>query len=849
MKIRKRHQPTVFGSLSEQFPSQSPSPETPEAWPEDTIPPPREDYGPDPMAVEITTSETFTPGAAVARRTRQEPVRVSEADYAPALDADEDLPPAWPIYFTAFVVSVLWVCGPIAFAIGYRGNVAPFRDDLFAMAVFALLAVGPAAFVWLAAYMARQGQKLGAEARRAKTLADDLTTPVLAAAGRTGDVVQVIREEIVRASEAAEEARDTLLALREALAMETERLSDAAAGSVRSAQSLATTLGLERTEMDALSQSLDQQAMRVSDAITQQARMVAEASDLAQTQLREAEASLTARAADLAAAAAEATGAARTAGEDLNRHVVRLETAGLGVAEQVKSLEDGLGAHRTALVGLADALKTDHQGFAAEAEAHATQLNEFISQARLSAAEMGDRALKSGESLRAMVSEAAEQFRELAQTSEAERAQFGEVTTQALSQVSDVAAAERQRLEEQTKGAVESLTKAAEETRAAAAAHADAARQHVDQLSEVAFSAGQKASQAYEARLDEAKRLIEQSAEMIDQAGAATAKRLEDGASAARDALEEMQRMLAEVEARTQALPEAARGQAEQVRAAVSGSMDELVQQARRAAAETQAIDEAFQGRVRRNYEMLSEAVRLMGTVALAGGLQPAAQPPPVAERGGLGAPAPEPGWREEEAARPAPTPPVAIPAQAVAPIEPERPEADDRPRLRLTPTSTDEEFASIFEAGGVGKLTDESDGEGWTWKDLLSSIDEAESGDPGKIEQSLLREIGEMGIDPSVLFPAGKIDEIAAVLQARDLEGARTVVRDLAPAANRRVARKLYTDEKLKRQALSFVTRYRDEVAEAAQATRAGEELAALLNTETGRAYLLLEAAAGDLT
>jgi hypothetical protein len=559
--------------------------------------------------------------------------------------------------------------------------------------------------------------------------------------------------------------------------------------------------------------------------------MVAEASDLAQAQLREAEASLTARAADLAAAAAEASNAARIAGDDLNRHVVRLETAGLGVAEQVQSLESGLGAHRSALVGLADALRADHQGFAAEAEAHAAQLTEFIGQARLSAAEMGDRVLKGGEALRNMVAEAAEQFRELSQTSETERAHYGVATAQTLGQMSEIAAAERQRLEEQTRGAIESLTKAAEETRAAAATHAEAARLHVDQLSEVAFSAGQKANQAYEARLDEAKRLIEQSAEMIDQAGATTAQRLEDGAVAARSALEELQRMLGEIDARAQALPEAARGQADQVRAAVAGSMDELVQQARRAAAETQAIDEAFQDRVRRNYEMLSEAVRLMGTVALAGGLQPAPAPSPARE--------PEPAPAPISPPHPAPAAPAVI---DVEPVE------ADRPRLRLTPTATDEEFASIFEPGG-GKLTDEAEGDGWSWKDLLSSIDEAENADPAKVEQTLLREVAEMGIDPAVLFPSDRLDEVATALRSRDVEEARQVVRTMAPAANRRVARRLYTDEKLKRQALLFVARYREQVMDAAGAGQARGELPALLTSEAGRVYLLLEAAAGDLT
>ena len=51
-------------------------------------------------------------------------------------------------------------------------------------------------------------------------------------------------------------------------------------------------------------------------------------------------------------------------------------------------------------------------------------------------------------------------------------------------------------------------------------------------------------------------------------------------------------------------------------REAVGESIEDLMDQARRTAEETQAIDAAFQERVSRNYEMLSEAVRLMGSVA-----------------------------------------------------------------------------------------------------------------------------------------------------------------------------------------------------------------------------------------
>src|SRR5690606_10090184 len=105
---------------------------------------------------------------------------------------------------------------------------------------------------------------------------------------------------------AADEARDTLLALRQAVAEETGRLTDATSISVRTAEGLSGALSRERVEMGQLAETLDAQAMRVADAISQQARMVAEAAEVADAQLREAEATLSARAADLAAAAGEA---------------------------------------------------------------------------------------------------------------------------------------------------------------------------------------------------------------------------------------------------------------------------------------------------------------------------------------------------------------------------------------------------------------------------------------------------------------------------------------------------------------------------------------------------------------
>jgi hypothetical protein len=854
MRIKKRTRPADFGASPREDLAQRGLEAAGPDWEDDFQEAPRAH---DPEPVPDAPMQPPSPSSAVraARPRMLVPRAVQERDYEDVSNDPYRPPPAWPIYLIAFAVAVLWATAPIAFAVGYRGGVTPLRDDTFALVVFGLLAVGPAVFVFAAAYMIRQGQKLGAEARRAKAMAEDMLSPAITAAARAGDVVLQVREEIARAGSAADEARETLLALRDALALESDRLLESTDVSIRTTRELTTTLGRERSEMGALAHSLDAQAGRVTDSISQQARMVAEATELAETQLRDAEAVLAARAADLAAAAGEASTAARTAGEDLTRHIARLETAGLGVTDQVRAVESGLTEQRTALITLTQTLKSDHEGFADQAEAHAAKLAEFISQARLSSVELSDRAMKGGESLRALMADAAEQFRDLAETAKAEREEFGQSTLQSLETVSEAAAEQRAKLEAQTRAAIDALAAAAEETRAAAASHAEAARQQVDQLSEAAFSAGQKANQVFEARLSEARALVEQSSEMVDQAGAATAKRLEEGAAAARSSLTALQEMMAEVDQRAAQLPASAQAQIDLVRAAVAEGLEGLTAQALRTAEEAQAIDAAFQERARRNFEMLGEAVRLMGASAAlpmapfaAQPMAAAARPPrprPVLKTSDTpqaGAPAEEGDLELDDIMEPAPA------REPVAAAQVEDPGL--RPRLKLTPTATDEEFSAIFEAAG-GTAADAAEpgheGESWTWKDLLASIDGADA-EGERLQDILGAELTQMGIEPAKLLPKARIDEIAAAVQTGDLDGAREVVKRLAPAATRRIARRLFTDQAIKRQVQVYVRRYQTLVDDAVVRDPEGFLMATLLGDDAGRLYLLLDAAAGDL-
>ncbi len=730
--------------------------------------------------------------------------------------ASSEPPAGWPVWLGAFAVAGLWMLAPLSFALGYRARLAPLTEDVFGLTVFALMGAGPAALMLLAAFLIRQGQKLAFEARRTQSLSDDMLVPALIAAARAGGVTQDVREEIVRAAGAADEARLALEALRDALTFETDKLIGATAQSVRTANELAATLGRERSEINQMAQTLDAQALRVADAVTQQAKMVSEAAGVAEGQIRDSEAALAARAAELASAASEVNHTTRMAGEDLTRHIARLETAGNGVADQVRQAEAGLAAQRTALVALAEALRADQAQVVEASEAQAARLKAFMDETRALTQEMSARATDGGEALRAALAEAAGRFGAMAEEAQAEREAMGVAAARSLSAVSAAAADHRAELEAQTQGATAALAAAAEAARAAAARHAEAARQHVDQLSEAAFGAGQTANKVFDARLEEARTLIEQSSRLLDEAGAATMRKLAEGAAQARAAAEELSAVLADVEARAARLPAEAAEQADQVRAAVSRGLEALSEQSRKATREAAELDAAFQARVRQQVDTLSQALKVMG----------AAQSPP------------------------------STPGRSLIEGEASGELADRiglRNRIRLTPTATDREFSAVFEAASGRAATQPPepetapDGEAWTWKDLLASLDEPDADGVG-LETRVLADLAGMDIDPLVLIGDGHVTDIAAALARGETEAARSEVRKAAGSALRRAARRLFTDGEVRARAQVFVRRYQTLIADAAKQPIGVERLSELLSEAGGRSFLLLDAAGGDM-
>jgi hypothetical protein len=669
-------------------------------------------------------------------------------------------PAGWPIYLAAFVVSVLWAGAPIAYAVGFQRGVSPLNYEPFALGVFALLAIGPIALIWIAAYALRQGMKLAAEVRRTRVLAAEMLAPAGMAAAEAGSVVEAVRLQIEEAAASARRAGEVMTSLRDTLVTETGRLDETSAASVRSAAQVADTLGAERERLNGLSAALEAQALAISTG--------------------------SALAAEVTRAAGEATDAARTAGEDLARHTLRLETAGSGVGEQMRTVEQELASQRAALLELAERLRTDQQALSTDVEARTTRLSELVVQSRSATADVGEAAQSGAEAIQHLTAAAAERFNELG----------------------EAARRERDGLTESMRGALDQITAAAEEARKAADAHAEAAQARVDQLNEAAFEAGRKADAVFEARLTQAKGLVEESAQLVDTAGQNARQRLEGWIAAARATLSDVERLLADISTRAEALPAEAERRAKTLQASMEQNLGALVASAHKASEETKALDASFQQRVRTNYEMLSEAVRLMGLVAG------------------------EPG-----AAKPAAAQPTAAP-------KPAEPAAGGLRRLRLTPVATDTEFNDALQTASAKAPPPPAEEDGLGWKGLLESLDR-DGADPEHLSQKMVAEIRGMGVDPAAVLPQAKIEAIAAAVQTGDTAGAREVVRATAASATGRLARRLFADAALRGQAERYRRRFAGMLQDAAERDHQGFLVGSLLGSDEGRAYLLLDAAA----
>jgi hypothetical protein len=800
----------------------------------------------------------------------------AKAQPEPAPDRVDPISFGRRAYVFAAIAASVWAGCVVAFAMAYQGRDWSFEFRPAQTVLLILVAGLPSAFVFLLARAFQDGARLAGEARRARSLSDDLVAPAALAAVQAAGVVDVVRAEIDRAVAATEQARENLSSLREALAAETQQISHAAQEAVQSAQTLASALSSERTELSSLSETLGAQAGDIARAIADHTRLVSEASDLAQTQIQEAEAVLAGRAADFAVAAGDARAAAALAAGDLAEQAQKLGHVGDDAAERLGRLWTGLSVERDLMASLLERLKASQDEAAVRLEAQRALLTDAADAAHDSAHEVLAAAREAAEGFKAHAADAALEVENFAQRAQAAHDGLDQSARTTLGLFTSAVADERALLDAEARAAIAQLSTTAAEARAAAHKDAEAvradieafahtARHRLEELGEAAFAAGQRADVAVDSRIAAARRLIEDSASLVEAAGQATARRVEAAFAPVRGAISDLEALMNTIEQQADRLPEEARARAEQVRKAVEQGVGDLTAAARRAAEETQAIDAAFQERVRQNYEMLNEAVQMMGRVA--GAVEEAVQageskiePPTVSPEpaiNGSGRGAMQLGLRgaldigdDEEEEEPV----LAFPAaKAPSPLSANGPPPATavRPRLKLTPTAEDKAVKTVFEgAAGAKPRRDRAapspGADGWTWKELLSGMD-GDKVDDDVLAERLISEIQALGVDSTALLPRARIDEISRTVSTSGLAAGRALVRRVAPAAVRRLSRRIAEDGGLRRDVEGYVRRYEDLLSEQTSLERGAGMAETLLGSDPGRAFLLLGAAVGD--
>ncbi len=752
----------------------------------------------------------------------------------------------------ATILSLLCACGIGAFVYGAQGDIAAFAVQPFRLAIMALLVLVPIGLVFAAAFALRNAAALARQAQRTAALADAMLAPASAAASQTTDLVDALRAQVDHAVRAVRLAHADVTELSHMLKAETERLHEAAQLARNATQSITRAMEQERNAVGQMSASLSVQTGGIIEAVDRQARMVADASDLAQTQLREAEAALAVRASDMMNAASDIFATARTINEDLERQTTRLETAGSGVSDQIRSVEEGLSQQRAGLVSAALSLRADQEDFAVHIENQRAQLTEALSITRVATVDLGETSARGIDVLRDIVLTAQEQFRAVMGAAENERTAFETRIHQTLSNISVMAADARDDLIDETRRSLEQLTSAAADARKAADAAAQTAQSRVDRLNESIFEASKKADEVFDARFSAARRLIEDSAELIHEAGDQTVEKLDQSFARTTQAITDVNQALNELTASADQLPLVAQDRLHDIRKSVEDGLLAMTAAARKAAQETEAVDQVLQDRIKRNYDMLTEAVRLMGVIS---GEQaaPRTQVPPM----------PRP------TARPAPQP-MAIQPQPAPQMTPQTAQA----RLRLSPMAAETRPSPgpqpAVQPAPVPQKTPART-EGWSWRDLLNGMEGREAAtaeadapvqtyEPAQAPQPphdpefdsldglMVAEVNAMGVDAAALLGRARVDEVISAIMSEDNEGARDLVRRVAPAAIRRMSRRLAADINLHRQANDFATAYDQQINISLMSKDPVRALHDVLSNDTGRAYLLLDAAMAEL-
>ncbi len=137
----------------------------------------------------------------------------------------------------------------------------------------------------------------------------------------------------------------------------------------------------------------------------------------------------------------------------------------------------------------------------------------------------------------------------------------------------------------------------------------------------------------------------------------------------------------------------------------------------------------------------------------------------------------------------------------------------------------------------------DEEDG--WRWKDVLDGIEETPRA--AAAAEAIVAGLRRSGVDPALALDPDTVARVGRVRRRAGAGEARALVIDSALADVRRTAAALASDAQLRDQAEDFLDDHARKVRRAIDENDAAT-LSGLLDTDLGRAYLLIDAALSDI-
>jgi hypothetical protein len=733
------------------------------------------------------------------------------------------------------VVALLWVLGAGLFLMQ---NASTFGADgstlLFSLVV---LLLGPA-FSLLAGFMGESVAKANRQSQNLIAAARKMLEPEQSGEKAVRTTALAVRSEIGRLEGAIGEVADRLKLIEGNVESQTSALSAAGNNARGSADQLVATMENERQRLDSLLAAM------------------AELTTQAQNSTQLAGQSIDERAAKLALAADSLVDKSTQASDVAAGAVQRLDVAAQRAVDAIQQLDQAAGRGEAALArahdlmvlarlradeavgSVGDAVTSLH-----DAAASATETARVVSETiQNESAESRTAGLATVEEIR-VATVANAQLVTDALRKEAEAARVAGAETLAALQAS-----------------AEAVRFAAEEARQQSNQQMTDNQRRLDNVRQTAFEAGKDADAFMQSRITDARALIEQSAGLLDETGTKIQERFGRLAAACADQARAVEDLLDTLDRRLETLPQEANARAIAIEGALSDTLTRLTDAGRKAADETAALDSAFQDRLRDSYSALGEVVQRLG--GLSGVLAPAMAPRPTAPQPVQAqatiapppqvvtptaapvsaaaatpksvatppapvsapiAPVPAPSLARSTAAAPTYQQPVTqAPLESTVPPEP--PQAEP-----IAPKTTPEAQAPIFAAPSRLKISSpvpvEDDpfaelqigrapkppteaGGGWSWKQVLSTLDEKGA----KAETTRIASVfNELGLESAV---TDKILDRLRTMASRSRDQARRGTRDLLPEEVRAMRRKLTADPDLRASIVRFVEARRESAA-----------------------------------